>query len=279
MNETLNKKYQCEHCEYNTNHSSHFKRHIKMVHDKIKDFHCNKCDASFSTNSCLKIHIKIVHDKIKDYHCNICDYSCSINSHLQQHIKLVHDKIKDYHCNLCDKSFSTNGELKRHIKAVHDKIKDFHCDKCDYSCSTNGQLQRHIKTCTGKQTRFSSGEFQVNKALNELGFIENDDYIFNQTFHPLSQYANKNLRPDFRFINHKIILEYDGQQHFRSDFNFGASKEKSDENFKQIQINDKLKDDFCKDNEYKMIRISYKDFPNILSILSKELFDIVDWTG
>ena len=252
MEETLNskKKHKCELCEYKANYSSILQRHIKQVHDKIKDFHCDKCDKSFSVKSTLQRHIKIVHDKIKDFHCDKCDYSCYSN---------------------CD--------LQKHIKQVHDKIKEFHCDKCKYSSCTNCDLQRHRKTCTGKQTRFSSGEFQTNKALNELGFIENEDYIFNQTFPELTKYCGKNLRPDFRLINNKIIIEYDGKQHSIPKNFGGISQEQAEDNFKQTQINDKLKDNFCKDHGYKMIRISYKDFSNILSILSNELFDIIDWNG
>ena len=59
----------------------------------------------------------------------------------------------------------------------------------------------------------------------------------------------------------------------------GMSQEQAEENFQKIVENDKLKDDFCKNNGYKMVRISYKDYPNILSILHGELLDIMDNVG
>ena len=47
-------------------------------------------------------------------------------------------------------------------------------------------------------------------------------------------------------------------------------------NFKDLQVTDTLKNEFCKKFNYKMIRISYKQFPEILSILHDELLDIVE---
>ena len=65
--------------------------------DKCRNrYSCDKCDYTCSTNNHLKRHIKMVHDKIKDIQCNLCEYTCSTNSHLKQHIKQVHDKIKDF---------------------------------------------------------------------------------------------------------------------------------------------------------------------------------------
>ena len=77
------------------------------------------------------------------------------------------------------------------------------------------------------------------------------------------------------FINHKRVFEFDGIQHFIPQ-RFGGI---SEENFRKQQEYDKLKDDFCKENGYKMVRISYKDYPNILSILHAELMDIMDNIG
>jgi very-short-patch-repair endonuclease len=100
-----------------------------------------------------------------------------------------------------------------------------------------------------------------------------------KSFQPLTEYADKQLRPDFRFLNHDIIIEYDGEQHFRPKAFGKMSQEKAEENLKETQENDKIKDDFCKENGFKMIRIPYTKFANTLSILSVELHDIIDWYG
>ena len=72
------------------------------------------------------------------------------------------------------------------------------------------------------------------------------------------------------------MIEFDGQQHFKPVCFGSISQEKADELFNTLKICDKLKDDFCLEYEYKMIRISYLEFPNILAILHRELIDVID---
>ena len=256
---------------------------VNLTVDKFKMKRCGDL-----TKQCIECNKKLVkwrqvHTKIKDFECDWegCDYKSSNNSNLQRHIKQVHTKIKDFECDWdgCDYKCSTNSDLQRHIKQVHTKIKDFECDKCDYKCSNNSDLQTHIKTCVGKEKRFSSGEKKVYDSLIELGFREEYDFVFNQTFTPLKTYSKKNLRPDFLFEKDKIMIEYDGRQHFEPVKFGNISQERAEENFKQQQDKDELKNQFCKDNNYKMVRISYKDFDKVLKILMKELNEIIDWVG
>ena len=114
------------------------------------------------------------------------------------------------------------------------------------------------------------------EALSLLGFEKDVDYIYNKSYSKLTDWCGQTLRPDFRFINHKYIIEADGSQHFKMK-EFGSSLEKAEEEFIKIKKNDKLKDDFCKETDHKMIRIPYWDITNMLSILSVELYDIVIW--
>jgi very-short-patch-repair endonuclease len=83
------------------------------------------------------------------------------------------------------------------------------------------------------------------------------------------------LRPDFRFANYKIFIEYDGEQHFRPITFGGISQEEALEEFENIKINDELKNEFSEKFGYKMIRISYKDFDNIEKILESELRELL----
>ena len=198
--------------------------------------------------------------------CDLCEYKCSSKIILAQHIKSVHEKIiKD-----CDAKFSKKVKLTQHIKASHNRIKEYKCRSCGPS---GGDLTQHKKPLTDKRN-ISLGEHQVIKALSDLGFTENTDYSYNTTYNNLSD-----VRFDFLFKDHKIVIEYDGRQHFESVCFGGISQYQADENFIETQINDALKNRFCIENDLRMIRISYKDFPNILRILSKKLFDIVNWIG
>jgi uncharacterized Zn-finger protein len=243
-------------------------------------YRCDRdgCNYMCSRKGDLNRHIKSVHDKIKDHECDLCEFKCSNKSDLTTHIKVVHDKIKDHECVDCGYTFSNKGTLKQHIKQIHTKIKDHECDLCDFKCSLKSTLTRHIKTCTGKRN-ISSGELRVINFLSDLGFIEDDDYIFNQRHTELTQYSGQNMRPDFVFKDHKIMIEYDGIQHERPRCFGGISPEKAEENFEKQKAYDALKNEYCKDFGYKMIRISYRDFTRVLDILSIELHDIIDWYG
>ena len=270
-------RHKCEQCDFTNPKLNALVLHKKRVHEKLRDFICDDCKKPFTSSSNLQTHIKAVHLKIKDHICQECDESFYNNQKLLRHIKTVHLNIRDHHCPHCDYSFSNNSQLQQHIKAVHLNIKDHHCQNCDYSCCTNGQLQRHIKTCTGPNyTPLSGLEMRCKEALTDLGFIEDVDYIYNHTFSKLSDYCGQRLRPDFRFLNHKIMIECDGSQHYKVK-EFGSSKKEVEINFEKTKANDKVKDEFCDKFCYKMIRIPYWNIMNILQILSVELYDITEW--
>ena len=276
------KDFECPKCDYKSSSNAHLLQHVKSVHDNIRDFECTypNCGLKFTGNSQLRNHVKAVHDKIRDFECTYpdCKFTCSTNGNLQIHYKMVHDRIKDFECPHCDFTCSTNGNLQLHIKMIHDKIKNFECQKCEFKCSANSDLQRHINICTGLRN-ISSGEFKTIQCLEELGFYEDEDYRHNSSFPELTKYCGKALRFDFMFINHKRVFEYDGEQHIRPVKFGNMSQEEAEEQFQKTKDSDKVKDDFCRENGYKMVRISYKDYPNILSILHGELMDIMDNVG
>ena len=53
--------------------------------------------------------------------------------------------------------------------------------------------------------------------------------------------------------NLNICIEFDGEQHFRSHYIWG------EESFKLTQIRDKIKNEYCKENNIKLIRIKYNE--------------------
>jgi len=256
-----NKCFQCDRCDSNFSTNTMLQRHIKGVHDKIKDFECSKCDYKCSMNSDLKRHVKGVHDKIKDFECSKCDFKCSHSSHLKQHTKQVHDKLKDFECDRCDSKFSLNGNLQIHIKAVHDKIKDFECNKCDSNFSTNGSLKIHIKVCTGEMN-CSSGEFKIMKILEKF----NIDYDYNETY----KVKHKSyLRWDFiiEINDEKAFIEYDGKQHFEPVCFGGISEEEALIAYDKCVLRDSLKNEFCEDHNLKLLRIPYYEKKNIEKLI------------
>ena len=244
---------------FSKNRKGEYKRTCNPCLTKHKG---DKCDYTTAKPFTLQRHQKQVHDKIKDYICDKCDYKFSTNGHLQRHIKMVHDKIKDHACDKCDYTCSTSSDLQAHIKMVHHKIKDYACDKCNFTCSSAGNLQAHIKTCTGNLD-ISSGELACRKALELLG-IEYETEV--------SEIKNNEdnwLKWDFKITldDKPAYIEYDGQAHYKPVCFGGMSKSQAKENLKKLQEHDQIKNEYCKKNNYPLLRIPYFRFEEVMELI------------
>ena len=95
-----------------------------------------------------------------------------------------------------------------------------------------------------------------------LDFLEkhNIEYVQQKTFSQLK--FKRSLRFDFFLPQQNIVIEFDGVQHFEPVKLFGG-----EENFEYVKIKDELKNNFCKQNNIKIIRIAYFDYKNIDEIL------------
>ena len=68
--------FKCDKCVFESKYNYHLTRHIKSVHDKVKDFKCSKCNYVSSTNEHLTRHIKHVHDRpIMEKRMTLGEYS------------------------------------------------------------------------------------------------------------------------------------------------------------------------------------------------------------
>ena len=171
---------------------------------------------------------------------------------------MVHKKTEKFKCDKCDYTCYRTRELNLHIDRIHKKIKLFNCDKCIYTSVTQKELDNHIHfNHTYKKTKGSLGEKKICEILDD----ENIDYQFDQTFDKLSKFSNKELRFDFIIPmdneTYKFI-EYDGKQHFQSIKFFGG-----DEKFNEIKKNDAVKNNFCKQYNYDLLRVNKSDWSNL----------------
>ena len=99
------------------------KKHIRYVHEGVKNHKCEKCGKAFTKPGELKIHISSVHEGVKNHKCNICGKTFSQAGNLNKH-SCVHEKVKNHKCVTCDKAFGMSGSLKRHIRTVHAEMKN-----------------------------------------------------------------------------------------------------------------------------------------------------------
>ena len=147
---------ECVICNKYLSSRSKLARHIKEVHDKIKDYKCDKCSYACSQKNSLNLHMKAIHEGIKatkDFKCDQCEYAASRNYYLSVHIKTRHgndtSNNRGHKCEQCGKMFSTKQKMQLHIKCIHDKIKDHKCDLCDHASASKFNLDIHIKGVHG----------------------------------------------------------------------------------------------------------------------------------
>ena len=93
----------------------------------------------------------------------------------------------------------------------------------------------------------SKGELEVKMVLEKL----NIEYIQQKTFYDLK--IINHLRFDFYIPKTTTCIEFDGSQHFEVKEHWGGIKE-----FKAIQKRDSMKNEYCKNNGIKLIRVHYK---------------------
>jgi very-short-patch-repair endonuclease len=110
----------------------------------------------------------------------------------------------------------------------------------------------------------SVGEDRVRKILKLLNieFIEQTSFDGCKNKLP--------LRFDFYLPKHNIIIEYDGIDHFKP-VTRSKNDNLSEKRFKMIQVNDKIKNNYCLTKNIKLCRISYYDFNIIDTIIKREL--------
>ena len=173
-------------------------------------------------------------------------------------------KIIPYHhlsgvgCSKCSGNYRrTNDEF------ISDSIK-IHDNKYDYSLTNHKNNKIKVKIICKKHGLFlqnpshhlnghgcptcnsSKGEMKVREILNKykINFIEQKKFP-----NCKNKQKNRYLRFDFYLINFNICLEYDGIQHFKSNFYWGGDKQ-----FLKTSENDKIKNNFCKRNNIKLER-------------------------
>ena len=98
----------------------------------------------------------------------------------------------------------------------------------------------------------SKGEEKIIQLLHNL----NLDFEYQKTFETCK--LDFPLKYDFFIPSLQLIIEYDGEQHFKPIKGFGGEKR-----FKEQQSYDNFKNDWCKNNHIAILRIPYYDFEKL----------------
>lgn len=111
----------------------------------------------------------------------------------------------------------------------------------------------------------SKGEATIRKWLEDNGFEYSQEYVFEDLVY------RGNLRYDFAVFvggSLEVLIEFDGLQHYEPREYFGGVDE-----YNEIVIRDRMKDEYADVNNYTLLRIRYDDEDNIDSILSDNLLE------
>jgi len=177
-------------------------------------------------------------------------------------------------CSLCNLGYIKNNNIS--VLDFIEKSKFVHGDKYDYSktkyvnsrskvdiiCKKHGifnqKAESHIRGRGCPKCIQSHGEQQIEIYLN------NNNYIFKHQKKFKDCIYKNYLFFDFYLPEYNCCIEYDGKQHFEAISYFGGIKA-----FEENLIRDKIKNEYCKNNNIHLIRISYKE--DIITILNQEL--------
>jgi len=230
-------------------------------------FDCSKKKKSKTTEKFIN-QSNIVHNYFYDY--SLTQYKnntikikiiCPIHGIFEQ---LPTSHISGSGCKLCGiektKSYTLLGleNFKKISNNIHDN--KYNYDKVVYInsytkveiiCPSHGSFFQkpndHISSkCGCPICTESKGEKKIRYYLK----LNNINYIQQKTF---KKCKNKNELPfDFYLPDLNICIEYDGEQHFRSVVGWG-----DEESFKNLQLRDNIKNEYCKNNNIELLRISY----------------------
>lgn len=106
----------------------------------------------------------------------------------------------------------------------------------------------------------SKGEREVGMFLDKYKI----QYITQYRFEDCKFYYT--LPFDFYLSDYNCCIEFDGEQHYEIFKYFGGL-----DKFIDTKIRDTIKNEYCKKNNIKLIRIPYWEFDNIEEILKREL--------
>ena len=210
----------------------------------------------------------------KDYHKSRIIVSCGNKNHkpIETSLnKIINSNVKCKDCikeeNINKMILYLNSTQYRFNKVIKYCESDYMKSTIEIICPKD---ETHVYT-----VRFSSFKYE-GKRCPHCGMTYGEHEVANILKRYNIKYKFQYKYKDCRFINplpfdfylpdYNILIEYDGEQHYKPIDLFGG-----EENFKYTKQNDNIKNKYCNDNNIKLIRIPYWDFNNIEEILNKEL--------
>jgi hypothetical protein len=210
---------------------------------------CILCGEEFDNHSLYANHIRWKHKDNSEYKEKTSIKSIKINEKIYG--KWIYDTVK---CNLCGTNinikYRENKKKEKYYCSVKCANTRIHSDETKNKISKSvsklwkdDDYRKNIMKYVGKNQRFSSkGERDIRyKLKNLLG----DNNVIS---HYLIKYNNISKSVDIYIPSKNIIIEYDGEWHFK--------KVMKEHDFDITIKKDKMVNEYCNINKIKLIRIS-----------------------
>lgn len=145
------------------------------------------------------------------------------------------------------------------------------CSKC--SNEWNTRIADRHRGCNCPRCKQSKGEIKVENWLKDNNFIFEIQYKIPECKNQFPLPFDFAIFEDKNKTKLQCLIEYDGLFHYEVA-RFSKDENKMLNNLNNQKFRDKIKDDYCLDNNINLIRIPYWEFDNIEDILSKSINNI-----
>lgn len=263
-----------------------------------KEINYGRPDRKFCNKKCKSMENKLVKelkslrrnsDKAKDFiekskkiHNNKFGYELVVYENCRTKVTIVcptHGPFcqtpdghlyKSYGCEQCSRDSHKltllSDDRVNNLRRIHNnkyQYNDLSVTKgfINITCPDHGMFKQYLyfheygHGCTQCNSS-SRGEDYIKNYLDNRGIKYQRNHIFKDCRN------KKGLRFDFYLSELSIIVEYDGEHHFLENKYFGSG------NLEYVRKNDEIKNQYCLDNNIKLVRIPYYEFKNIESILN-----------
>lgn len=247
---------------------------------------CQEC-GKIKCRTSKKITINEFVIKSNKIHKNKYDYSNTIIDGVKNKVKIIcpeHGKFNQeaykhmsgHGCKRCtivnnphfikmnneefiSKSIETHGDVYNYSASKYNGSKKL----VDVICKKHGKFKQlagvHMTGHGCPSCSQSKGEKEISKILKKL----NINFISQKKFKKcLNDKTGRLLKFDFYVPSKKLLIEYDGKQHFKPIEFFGGIK-----GLENRQNLDEIKNRYANDNGFKLLRIPFYEKKNISNII------------